>query len=188
MQDYNTIIGVIQMHQNNCSYRVIKYRYHLGTSTVTLIPKRFEASQKFWEELKRMEPSGVETLIFPPANLKSKDIPLPDFHYCYVRICPKGSRINLSYCRIEYKQENQEGNKQSQFYKYYNCFVKGNYGGSDAKMPVERISDEKVYIAWKAMAICVSQFKETRQRSGAGTPMQAASCIVLEYPTHLYGI
>ena len=41
MQDYNTIIGVLQMRQNKCSYRIIQSRYRLGTSTVTLILKRF---------------------------------------------------------------------------------------------------------------------------------------------------
>ena len=79
MQDYNTIIGVLQMRQNKCSYRIIQSRYRLGTSTVTLILKRFEDSHKSLDELKQMEPMAVEKLFFPPANLKRKNVPLPDF-------------------------------------------------------------------------------------------------------------
>ena len=44
MQDYNTIIGVVQMRLNQCSYRVIQSRYRLGSSTVTLILNRFKDS------------------------------------------------------------------------------------------------------------------------------------------------
>jgi len=43
MQDYNTIVGVIQMRSNECSFPVIRARYHIGTSTIQLILKRFEA-------------------------------------------------------------------------------------------------------------------------------------------------
>ena len=44
MQNYNTIIGVIQMRQNECSIRVIRERYHIGNGTVQLILNRFNAS------------------------------------------------------------------------------------------------------------------------------------------------
>ena len=148
MQDYNTIIGVLQMRQNKCSYRIIQSRYRLGTSTVTLILKRFEDSHKSLDELKQMEPMAVEKLFFPPANLKRKNVPLPDFQSYYDRIHAKGSKVNLSYCWIEYKQNHPDGYEQSQFYDYYNRFVKENYGGSDVKMPVERIPGEKMYIDW----------------------------------------
>ena len=79
MQDYNTIIGVVQMRLNQCSYRVIQSRYRLGSSTVTLILNRFKDSGKSLTELKQMEPADVETLFFPPANVKRKSVPLPDF-------------------------------------------------------------------------------------------------------------
>ena len=148
MQDYNTIIGVVQMRLNQCSYRVIQSRYRLGSSTVTLILNRFKDSGKSLTELKQMEPADVETLFFPPANVKRKSVPLPDFQNYYDRIHAKGSRINLSYCWIEYKQEHPDGYEQSQFYEYYNRFVKENYGGTDVKMPVERIPGEKMYIDW----------------------------------------
>ena len=44
MQDYNTIIGVITMRRNECSYSVIQSRYHIGSSTLQLIMKRFGES------------------------------------------------------------------------------------------------------------------------------------------------
>ena len=91
MQDYNTIIGVIQMRQNVCSYTDIQNRYHIGSSTVTLIMSRFRDSKLSFDELKQMEPAAVEKLIYPPANLRHKDIPLPDFQLYYNRIHAPGS-------------------------------------------------------------------------------------------------
>ena len=85
MQDFNTIIGVIQMRQ--------------------------------------MEPHTVEELIYPPEQVRRKDIPLPDFQYYYDRIHSKGSKVNIAYCWIEYKTEHPDGYEQSQFYEYYNKFV-----------------------------------------------------------------
>ena len=59
MQNYNTIIGVIQMRQNECSIRVIRERYHIGNGTVQLILNRFNASGFSLEQLKTLEPSEV---------------------------------------------------------------------------------------------------------------------------------
>lgn len=148
MQDYNTIMGVLQMRHNKCSYRVIQSRYHLGSSTVTLITKRFNECQLSLEELKQLEPEEVERLFFPPSNLQRKDCAVPDFQSYYDRIHAKGSRINISYCWIEYKNEHPNGYEQSQFYEYYARFVKETYGSSDVKMPVERVPGEKMYIDW----------------------------------------
>ena len=44
IQDYNTIIGAIQMRQNNCSFSVIEGRYHIGSGRTQRIPNRFKAS------------------------------------------------------------------------------------------------------------------------------------------------
>ena len=148
MQDYNTIIGVIQMRQNKCSYSVIEARYHIGSGTTQRIIKRFDATGISLDELKAMEPSAVEELIYPPENLQRKDIPMPDFQYYYDRIHRKGSKVNISYCWIEYKQEHPDGYEQSQFYEYFNRFVEKNYGARDAKMAVERVPGEKMYIDW----------------------------------------
>ena len=100
------------------------------------------------EELKTMGPSEVEEMIYPPQNLQRKDIPMPDFQYYYDRIHEKGSKVNISYCWIEYRKENPDGYSQSQFYEYFNRFVEENYGSRDAKMPVERVPGERMYIDW----------------------------------------
>jgi hypothetical protein len=123
MQDYNTIIGVIQLRQNNCSFSVIEARYHIGSGTAQRILNRFDATGFTLDELRAMEPHAVEDLIYPPQNLLRKDIPMPDFQHYYDRIHAKGSKVNISYCWIEYKQEHPDGYEQSQFYEYYNRFV-----------------------------------------------------------------
>ena len=148
MQDYNTIIGVIQMRQNNCSFSVIEARYHIGSGTAQRILKRYEASGMTLDELRAMGPSAVEELIYPPQNLQRKDVPVPDFQYYYDRIHEKGSKVNIAYCWIEYRKEHPDGYGQSQFYEYYNRFVEKSYGARDAKMPVERVPGEKMYIDW----------------------------------------
>ena len=148
MQDYNTIIGVFQMRQNDCSFKVIQNRYHIGSGTVQLILKRFNASGFSLEQLKTQEPSEVETLFYPPENFQRKDILLPDFQQYYDRIHAKHSKVNVSYCWLEYKQEHPDGYEQSQFYELYNRFIEKKYGKRDVKMAVERIPGEKMYIDW----------------------------------------
>ena len=148
MQDYNTIIGVIKMRQNKCSFSVIEARYRIGSGTAQRILERFDAAGISLDELKAMEPSAVEALIYPPQNLRRKDIPLPDFQYYYDRIHTKGSKVNLSFCWIEYKQEHPDGYEQTQFYELYNRFVEKTYGSRTVKMGVERVPGEKMYIDW----------------------------------------
>lgn len=96
MQDYNTIIGVIQMRQNECSYSVVQSRYHIGSSSLQLIMKRFRDSRLSLEQLKLMEPKKVEEIFYPPENLQRKEVSLPDFQSYYDRIHLKGSKVNLS--------------------------------------------------------------------------------------------
>lgn len=148
MQDFNTIIGVIQMRQNECSFSVIQKRYHIGSGTTQRILNRFEASGLTLEELRSADPHAVEELFYPPEQARRKDIPLPDFQYYYDRIHAKGSKINIAYCWIEYKTEHPDGYEQSQFYEYYNRFVETHYGKRDATMAVERVPGEKMYIDW----------------------------------------
>ncbi|SEQ18925.1 hypothetical protein SAMN02910369_01360 [Lachnospiraceae bacterium NE2001] len=148
MQDYNTIVGVIQMRHNDCSFSVIQKRYHIGSGTAQLILKWFDASGLTLDELRAMEPHTVEDLFYPPENLQRRDLPLPDFQYYYDRIHSPKSKVNISYCWIEYKQEHPDGYEQSQFYELYNRFVEENYGKSDIKMAVERVPGEKLYIDW----------------------------------------
>ena len=148
MQSYTTIIGVIQMRQNGCSYRVIQNRYHLGAGTVKLILRRYEASGFTLDELNAKEPSEVENIFYPPENLQRKDVPYPDFARYFDRIHSKGSKVNISYCWLQYKEENPDGYEQSQFYELYNRYVEKNYGKRNVKMAVERVPGEKMYIDW----------------------------------------
>ena len=148
MQNYNTIIGVIQMRQNQCSLSVIQNRFHIGSGTVQLILKRFKASGFSLDDLKSKEPSEVERIFYPPENLQRKDVPLPDFALYFDRIHEKGSNVNISYCWMEYKQEHPDGYEQSQFYELYNRYVEKNFGKRNLKMAVERVPGEKMYIDW----------------------------------------
>lgn len=148
MQDYNTIIGAIQMRLNEVQTRSVMDRYNIGSGTLKLIMDRYEASGISIEELQMMPPQEVEELIYPPKNLQRKDIPLPDFQYYYDQIHAQGSKANISYCWLDYKEKNPGGYEKSQFYEYYDKFVTENYGGKDVPMAVERKPGEKMYIDW----------------------------------------
>lgn len=127
---------------------MIQDRYHIDSGTVQLILKRYNASGFALEQLKSMEPSEVEMLFYPPENLQRKDIQQPDFQHYFDRIHFKGSKVNVSYCWIEYKQDHPDGYEQSQFYELYNRFVEQNFGKRDVKMAVEHVPGEKMYIDW----------------------------------------
>lgn len=148
MKDYNTIIGVLQMRQNECSIPVIMSRYGIGSGTVQLILNRYSASGYTLEQLKSLPPKKVEEVFYPPQNLKRKTIPSPDFQYYYDRIHSKGSKVNISYCWLEYRSEHPDGYGQSQFYELYRDFIEKTFGKPNAKMAVERIPGEKMYIDW----------------------------------------
>jgi len=148
MQDYNTIIGTIQMRLNKCPTRSVMDRYHIGSGTVSLIMERFNASGIPFEELRMMPPKEVEELIYPQHLMLRKEIPLPDFQYYYDRIHSSGSRVNISFCWLDYKEKNPNGYEKSQFYEHYNRFVAEKYGGKSISMPVERKPGEKMYIDW----------------------------------------
>ena len=64
MQDYNTIIGAIQMRQNNCSFSVIEGHYLIGSGITQCILKRFKASGMTLEEPRAMETTAVEEKFF----------------------------------------------------------------------------------------------------------------------------
>ena len=83
MQDYNTIIGSIQMRLNGCPTRSVMDRYQIGSGTLSLIMERYHAGGIPIEELQIMPPKEVELLFYPQKNIKKKDVPLPDFQYYY---------------------------------------------------------------------------------------------------------
>ena len=59
MQDYNTIIGSIQMRLNGCQTRSVMDRYKIGSGTLNLIMSRYYANGIPIEE-----PSHIVTLVF----------------------------------------------------------------------------------------------------------------------------
>ena len=101
MQDYNTIIGSIQMRLNGCQTRSVMDRYKIGSGTLNLIMSRYHANGIPIEELRMMAPKEVENLFYPQKNLQRKDVPLPDFQYYYDRIHAPGSRMNISFCWLD---------------------------------------------------------------------------------------
>ena len=147
MQDYNTIISTIQMRLNGCPTRSVMDRYKIGSGTVSLIMSRYNTGGILIENLRMMPPKEVE-MIFYPKKLQRKDIPLPDFQYYYDRIHTSKSRVNISYCWLDYKEKNPDGYEKSQFYEYFNRFIEKNYGGKDSSMAVNRNPGEKMYIDW----------------------------------------
>lgn len=147
MQNYSTIIGVIELRQAKVSYEDVQRRYGIGSSTVTLIMKRFSDIQTPLETLKATEPRKVEALFYPPENLRDSNKPLPDFHVVHQRMLEM-DHPDLAFIWMEYKEEHPDGYQLSQFYKYYGDFLRENYHLDSVKMPVERIPGERMYIDW----------------------------------------
>lgn len=148
MQNYSTIVGIIEFRLEGRSYEVVQKRYSVGSGTVTKMMDRYKEIGLSLEDLRRMEPKNVEDLFYPRANLQRKEVPMPDYQAYYDRLMSKGSKCNLSYLWLEYKQENPNGYQATQFYEHFNRFVRENYGSTKVSMPVERIPGEKMYIDW----------------------------------------
>ena len=72
MQDYNTIIGAIQMRLNNCPIRSVMDRYNIGSGTLALIMSRYKASGIPVEELRMMPPNEVKELFYPSKNIQQR--------------------------------------------------------------------------------------------------------------------
>lgn len=98
MQSYNTIIGVIQMRQDNCPSRSIMERYRIGSGTVSLIINRYASSGLSLQQFQQMSPKDVENTFYPQKNLQRKEVPQPDFQAYYDRIHAPNSRVNISFC------------------------------------------------------------------------------------------
>lgn len=148
MQNYSTILGVIKCRQSGIPFSGIERRYHLGASAASLIMTRFKDIGKSYQELAQMDPWQVEDLFYPPDNLRRKQVPMPDFQYYYDRMNTAGSRVNVSYCWIDYKSKHPDGYEATQFYEYFNRFVREHYGSKRLSMAVERVPGEKLYIDW----------------------------------------
>ena len=87
MQNYNTIIGVIQMRQDNCPSRSIMERYRIGSGTVSLIINRYASSGLSLQQLQQMSPKDVENTFYPQKNLQRRR----RFHSRIFRLIMTGS-------------------------------------------------------------------------------------------------
>lgn len=96
MQDYTTILGVIELCMNNVSYDDVRKRYRLGNSGITLIMNRFKDSGLSLTDLKQMAPQKVIDLIYPKDNLRHKGIPMPDFEKIHCQMVQMGRHADLS--------------------------------------------------------------------------------------------
>lgn len=149
MQNCTTILGIIDMRQRGISYDDCRSRYGVGNSTITLIMSRFKEMGKDLDSLKQMDPSDVETAFYPPENIRRKDESvMPDYAAIHDRIMREGSKANLYFMWLKYKQEHPSGYQFTQFCHYYNEYVDKNHGSDKLRMAVERIPGEKVYIDW----------------------------------------
>jgi hypothetical protein len=121
-------------------------RYKIGLGTLNLTMSRYNAGGIQIEDLRMKPPEEVEALFYPQENLQKNNILLPDFQYYYDRIHSSDSRVNISFCWLDYKEKNPDGYEKSQFYEYFDRFVEENYGGKQVSMAVNRNPGEKMYI------------------------------------------
>jgi transposase len=148
MQNYSTIIGVLDMREKNFSYRDCRARYNIGQGTVKLIIDRFNELGLPLNDLRQMQPEKVENTFYPPENIRRIEVPLPDFQMVYDRLMMKGSKLNLFYLWVECKRDHPNGYQYTQYVHYFHEFMRKNYGSKELSMPVERVPGEKVYIDW----------------------------------------
>ena len=148
MQNYSTIIGVIELRQNGCGYRTIRSWYSIGGSAVELILTRYQEIGIPLNELKTMNPKEVENKFYPPENRRNTSKALPDF-FAIHEMMMNMKHPDLAFIWLDYyKKEHPDGYQLSQFYKLYGDFLKENFGQEKVKMAVERIPGEKMFIDW----------------------------------------
>ena len=149
MQDYTTILGIIEMRQRGISYEKCCSRYNVGHSTITLIMSRYEELGKDLETLRQMTPADVEKAFYPPENIRRKaESIMPDYATIHERMMQSGSKANLYFMWLRYKKEHPSGYQYTQFCHYYNEYVTQHYGAKDLSMVVERVPGERMYIDW----------------------------------------
>ena len=94
MQPCTTILGIIEMRQKNISYDDCQSRYDVGSSTVTLIMKRYHEGEIPLEELRKMHAAKVEAIFYPPNNIRRKaENIMPDFAVIHARIMQEGQPV-----------------------------------------------------------------------------------------------
>jgi len=120
MQNYTTIIGVVELRLQKQNYTTVQKRYSIGSSTVTLIMKRFKELGLSLDDLKKMEPAKVEKAFYPPENLRHQDIPLPDFEAIHDRMIAMGKMQIWGFCGWNTKSSTRMGINSHSFIIYLN--------------------------------------------------------------------
>lgn len=171
------LLGIIDMRQRGISYNDCCSRYRVGHSTVKLIMSRFEEIGKDLDTLRQMNSLEVETAFYPPENIRRKEESvMPDYSAIHDRIMREGSKANLYFMWLRYKQEHPSGYQFTQFCHYYNVYEEKNHGSNKLRMAVERIPGEKVYIDWVSSLIYAEAFENEKPPS-----FIAGTVHVLEY-------
>lgn len=149
MQNFTTILGIIDMRQRKISYDDCRHRFGVGNSTITLIMSRFKEQGKSLNELRQMSAEDVESIFYPPENVRRKEASvMPDYEAVYDRLMRKGSKANLFCMWLKYKKECPSGYQYTQYCHYFRKYVEKHYGSDKVSMVVERIPGEKLYIDW----------------------------------------
>ena len=148
MQNYKTLVGVIQMKSAGCSNRECRSRYGVGLGTIQRIMKIWSDSGIPLSDLTELDPQKLVDLFYPPVSIRRKACPLPDWEQICSRLMEKGSKTNLFFLWEEYKLANPDGYQYTQFVEYFHRYADERFGKKNASMPVERVPGERVYIDW----------------------------------------
>ena len=103
MQSYTTIIGVIELRLQKQTYDIVQKRFGIGSSTVTLIMKRFKEMGLSIDDLKQLEPRNVERAFYPPENRRDTSIPLPDFEAIHAQMISMDRNADLAYIWLDFQ-------------------------------------------------------------------------------------
>ena len=108
LQDYNTIIGSIQMRLNGCQTRSVMDRYKIGSGTLNLIMSRHTMPTGIpIEELRMMAPKKVEDLFYPAE--KSTEGKMSHFQISSITMTEsmhQGRGLeHVSFCWLDYKEK-----------------------------------------------------------------------------------
>ena len=148
MQSCSNILGVIELRLAGESYETVQQRLGIGSSTVTLIMKRYLENGFPLEALKAMPPEAVVKCFYPPKNLQHTSKAAPDFDHIHRRMSEM-KHPNLAYLWLDYKRQHpDDGYELSYFYELYRRYLEENFGITSVSMPVERIPGERMYIDW----------------------------------------
>ena len=101
MQNYFTIIGVIELRQDGIGYRTISSRYKIGSSVITLIMTRFRELGFTLEQLRIMNPQDVEFKFYPEENRRDTNKAVPDFFVIH-EMMTKMKHPDLAFIWLDY--------------------------------------------------------------------------------------